>query len=77
MAPLVCRVINAFGQGIPNAHVIHKVGDSLYVAGSNLAVDEAMVRFIGWLVEKTTVPSKPTPVGYKVWVLALSGYFLR
>jgi hypothetical protein len=36
-----------------------------------------MVRFTGRSVETTTIPTKPIPTGYKVWVVAESGYFLR
>lgn len=46
--------------------------------GSNLTVDEAMVRFTGRSLETTTtIPTKPTPTGYKVWVLAQKGYYIR
>ncbi|KAF6823512.1 hypothetical protein CPLU01_11372 [Colletotrichum plurivorum] len=69
--PKVYRQVNQWSSHI------QEVGDSFYVAGSALAVDEAMVRFTGRSIEKTTVPNKPTPVGYRVWVLAQSGYFLR
>ncbi|KAK1948691.1 hypothetical protein LY78DRAFT_708554 [Colletotrichum sublineola] len=69
--PKVYRQVNQWSSPI------QEVGDSFYLPGSNPAVDEAMVRFTGRCFEKTTIPSKPTSVGYKVWVLAQSGYFLR
>jgi hypothetical protein len=56
---------------------IQETGDSMYVPGSDLTVDEAMVRFTGRSLETTTIPQKPTPTGYKVWVLGQSGYFVR
>ncbi|KZL67850.1 AC transposable element-derived protein 4 [Colletotrichum tofieldiae] len=59
-----------------SAH-IQETGDSFYVAGSDLTVDEAMVRFTGRSLETTTIPTKPTPTGFKVWILAQSGYCLR
>lgn len=49
----------------------------MYVPGSDLTVDEAMVRFTGRSLETTTIPQKPTPTGYKIWVLGQSGYFVR
>lgn len=44
---------------------------------SNVSIDEAMVRFTGRSKDTVNIPSKPIPVGYKVWVAADSGYFLR
>ncbi|KZL87254.1 tubulin beta [Colletotrichum incanum] len=45
--------------------------------GSDLTVDEAMVRFEGRSLETTTIPTKPIPTGYKIWILAQSGYCIR
>ncbi|KZL67558.1 transposable element-derived protein [Colletotrichum tofieldiae] len=56
---------------------IQETGDSLYTAGSDLTVDEAMVRFTGRSLETTTIPTKPIPTGYKIWILAQSGYCIR
>ncbi|KFA53536.1 hypothetical protein S40293_09877 [Stachybotrys chartarum IBT 40293] len=36
-----------------------------------------MIGFEGRAYKKTTVPSKPTPTGFKVWVVAQQGYFLQ
>ncbi|RKL08272.1 hypothetical protein BFJ70_g16825 [Fusarium oxysporum] len=49
----------------------------MHMPGSVLTADEAMVRFTGRSLETTTIPQKPTPTGYKVWVLGQSGYFVR
>ena len=38
-------------------------------AWENIAVDEIMIRFEGRAKETTTVPNKPTPTGFKVWVV--------
>ncbi|KZL84279.1 hypothetical protein CI238_13510, partial [Colletotrichum incanum] len=59
-----------------SAH-IQETGDSFYTAGTDLTVDEAMVRFTGRSLETTTVLTKPIPTGYKIWILAQSGYCLR
>ncbi|KZL82901.1 hypothetical protein CI238_11996 [Colletotrichum incanum] len=56
---------------------IQETGDSFYILGSELAVDEDMVRFTGRSLETTTIPTKPTPTGFKIWILAQSGYCLR
>ncbi|KFA79912.1 hypothetical protein S40288_10407, partial [Stachybotrys chartarum IBT 40288] len=36
-----------------------------------------MIGFEGRAYEKTKVPKKPTPIGFKVWVVAQQGYFLQ
>jgi len=35
-----------------------------------------MVKFTGASKEAVKMPSKPIPIGYKIWVIADSGYFL-
>ncbi|KAK1989719.1 hypothetical protein LX36DRAFT_546985, partial [Colletotrichum falcatum] len=69
--PDVYRKVNQW-----SAH-IQETGDSLYTTGSDLTVDEAMVRFTGRSLETTTIPTKPIPTGYKIWILAQSGYCIR
>ncbi|KAF6806764.1 hypothetical protein CPLU01_15868 [Colletotrichum plurivorum] len=71
LMPKVYRQVNGW-----SAH-IQETGESFYTPGTGLTVDEAMVRFTGRSTETTTVPNKPTPVGFKVWVLAQKGYCLR
>ena len=44
---------------------------------SDVSVDEAMVRYTGKSTETVHLPAKPIPMGYKLWVVADSGYFLR
>ncbi|RYC79027.1 hypothetical protein BFJ63_vAg18093, partial [Fusarium oxysporum f. sp. narcissi] len=57
--------------------LIQKVSNKLYFPGTNLAVDECMVPFTGRSKEITLIKGKPTPVGFKVWVIAQQGFFLR
>ncbi|KAJ0131739.1 Uncharacterized protein HZ326_25165 [Fusarium oxysporum f. sp. albedinis] len=57
--------------------LIQKVSKELYLPGTNLTVDECMVPFTGRSKETTLVKGKPTPVGFKVWVIAQQGFFLR
>ncbi|KNB04370.1 hypothetical protein FOXG_07320 [Fusarium oxysporum f. sp. lycopersici 4287] len=71
LMPSVYRQVDRWSKHIQGT------GDSMYVPGSDLTVDEAMVRFTGRSLETTTIPQKPTPTGYKVWVLRQSGYFVR
>ena len=44
--------------------------------GTHLAVDETIQRFMGRASEIVNIPSKPTPEGFKIWVLANLGYVL-
>jgi hypothetical protein len=48
----------------------------LYNPGAYLAVDEIIQRFTGRANEIVNIPSKPTPEGFKTWVLANEGYVL-
>jgi hypothetical protein len=56
---------------------IQQASLQLFNPGSHLAIDECMVRFLGRSKETTFVPNKPTPRGFKIWVVAQQGYFLR
>ncbi|KAJ0168052.1 PiggyBac transposable element-derived protein 4 [Colletotrichum tanaceti] len=69
--PKVYKQVNEW-----SAH-IQETGDRFLRPGSDLTVDEAMVRFTGRSMETTTIPTKPIPQGFKVWVLAQKGYCLR
>ena len=44
--------------------------------GTHLAVDETLQRFTGRSHEIVNISSKPTPEGFKIWVLADAGYVL-
>ena len=47
-----------------------------WTPGTHLTVDESIQRFIGRSEAKVNIPSKPTPEGYKICVLAYGGYLL-
>ena len=49
----------------------------LYTPGTHLAVNETIQRFMGRASEIINIPSKPTPEGFKIWVLANKGYVLN
>jgi hypothetical protein len=55
---------------------IREMSKKYWLAGTHLAVDESIARFTGRAKEKVTIPSKPTPEGFKVWILANQGYVL-
>ena len=44
--------------------------------GTHLAIDESIQRFLGRAKEIVNIPSKPTPEGFKIWILANEGYVL-
>ncbi|KEY74881.1 hypothetical protein S7711_09671 [Stachybotrys chartarum IBT 7711] len=52
---------------------IQAVSLQLWAPGTDIAIDECMVSFEGRAYEKTTVPSKPTPTGFKAWVALPAG----
>lgn len=43
---------------------------------THLAVDEAIQHFMSRAKETVNIPSKPTPEGFKIWVLGNHGYIL-
>lgn len=47
-----------------------------YTPGTHLAVDKSIKRFTGRAKEIVNIPSKPTPEGFKIWILANEGYVL-
>ena len=49
---------------------------TLFRPSTHLAVDEAIARFTGRSHHIINIPGKPTPEGYKMWVLACDGFVL-
>ena len=47
-----------------------------YNAGIHFSIDESIKRFTGHASEIVNIPSKPTPEGFKMWILANEGYVL-
>ncbi|EGU87117.1 hypothetical protein FOXB_02365 [Fusarium oxysporum f. sp. conglutinans Fo5176] len=56
---------------------IQRVSAALFQPGSHLAVDECMVRYTGRSTATTVVKGKPAPLGFKIWVIAQEGFFIR
>jgi hypothetical protein len=48
----------------------------LYNPETHLAVNKTIQRFMGHTPEIVNIPLKPTPEGFKIWVLANKGYVL-
>ena len=57
-------------------HQCQKLFNKYYVPGSELAVDETMIRFQGRSKWVTVIRSKPVPVGFKLFTVAADGYLL-
>jgi Transposase IS4 len=47
-----------------------------WAPGTHVAVDECIARFTGRCADIVNIPSKPTPIGHKIWVLSERGYVL-
>ncbi|KAJ3453227.1 hypothetical protein MRS44_018882 [Fusarium solani] len=69
--PKVFRAVDDWSEHL------QRVSLKLWSPGTNIAVDECMTRFTGRSYETTKVPNKPTPLGFKTWVVAQNGFFLR
>lgn len=55
---------------------LQEVNTTLWVPQTKIAVDECMVRFSGRSNATTTIPGKPIPTGFKIWVAADHGFFM-
>ena len=47
-----------------------------YTPGTHFAVNETIQHFMGCAPEIVNIPFKPTPEGFKIWVLVNKGYIL-
>ena len=56
---------------------VQQASTQFYNPGDSIAVDECMIRYTGRSKQTVTIRSKPTPTGFKVWVVAQAGCFLR
>ncbi|KAG6996460.1 PiggyBac transposable element-derived protein 4 [Fusarium oxysporum f. sp. conglutinans] len=71
------RFPEVFQCAQPWSDLIQYVSTQLLEPGSHLAVDEGMIQYEGRSHQKTTVQNKPINTGFKVWVVAQKGFFLR
>ncbi|KAF4334764.1 ac transposable element-derived 4 [Fusarium beomiforme] len=56
---------------------IQAVSAEIFVPGPHLAVDECMIRYPSRSNETTLVKGKQDPLGFKIWVIAQQGFFIR
>ena len=50
--------------------------DLIFILGTNLALDEMMIRFMGRSIETQQMKNKPIAEGFKFFVLATSSGFI-
>lgn len=60
----------------PLSDTLRQAFKKYWKTGTHLAVDETIQRFMGRSTEIVNIPTKPTPEGFKIWVLANEGYVL-
>ena len=60
----------------PFNEVLRKAFKKFWKPDIHLAVDETIQRFMDRAKEIVNIPNKPTPEGFKIWVLANEGYIL-
>ena len=60
----------------PLSDILRQAFKKYWKIDTHLAVDETIQRFMGRAREIVNIPSKPTPEGFKIWVLANQGYVL-
>jgi len=65
-----------FDKVEPLAKHLRKCFHKFMTAGINVAIDECIQGFDGRASEIVNIPTKPTPIGFKIWVLAIDGYVL-
>ncbi|EMT73705.1 PiggyBac transposable element-derived protein 2, partial [Fusarium odoratissimum] len=56
---------------------IQAVSMQLFRPGPHLAVDECIIRYTGNSDSITTIKGKPDPVGFKIWVIAQMGFYVK
>ncbi|KJZ69067.1 hypothetical protein HIM_11536 [Hirsutella minnesotensis 3608] len=72
-----CGLPTPYAQVNEWAEYIQQASLSFLQLGTCLAIDECIVGYTGRSKQTVTVKNKPTPTGFKVWVVAQAGYFLR
>jgi len=57
--------------------VVQEASLRFYQPGTHITVDECIVGFTGRSRQTVTIATKPTPTGFKIWVVGQRGYFMR
>jgi Transposase IS4 len=72
----ICRVQKPHEKAKQLAENLQKRFSTYWNPGTHVAVDECIEGFTGRTADTVNIPTKPTPIGYKIWVLAQEGYVL-
>ena len=75
--PEKIKPISPFDRTEEWSQHIQETSTNHYKPGTDISVDECMIRFTGRSNDITKIPTKPIPIGLKVWAVAQKGYFLR
>ncbi|CAG8626254.1 1940_t:CDS:2 [Acaulospora morrowiae] len=63
-----------YGKVEPLASHIKKISQQIYIPGSQVSIDEMIIRFSGCSGHTFRIKNKPTPEGYKIMSLCEKGY---
>ncbi len=74
--PSIQQAETLFDKLEPPNDTLRRLFKKYWKTGTPLAVDETIQRFMGRAKEIVNIPSKPTPEGFKIWVLANVGCVL-
>jgi len=58
------------------ANCLHTSFKDHWHPSTHIAVDECIEPFFGRCSDTVNIPTKPTPIGFKIWCLADAGYIL-
>jgi len=58
----------------PLDNIVRTASQTYMIPGTHIAVDECIQGFQGRASEIVTIPNKPIPTGYKIWVKASDSY---
>ena len=76
LPPAFSQKESSFDKLKPLSDTLRQAFKKYWKTGTHLAVDETIQRFMGRAKEIVNIPNKPTPEGFKIWVLANQGYVL-
>ena len=72
--PTLQSIFNRVKKLVKHIQLIYR---KLYCPGAHLTVNETIERFIGRAPKTINIPTKLTPKGFKIWVLANESYILN